>query len=155
MDLVDQQLRNSRTIAVVGLSPDSERPSHFVAKYLQENGYRIIPINPLIREVLGERCHADLRSAPGPIDLVDIFRRSEHTLPIVEQAIEVGARYIWMQDGIVNEEAAAMARAAGLSVVMDNCAMREHRRRYGGSKTGNARPADPGPNDRSGTELTR
>ena len=120
MDTVDEQLLNSRTIAVVGLSPRPERPSHYVAKYLQEQGYRIIPVNPLIQEALGEKSYPDLKSVPVTIDMVDIFRRSKLVLPIVEEAIKVEARYIWMQDGVVNEDAAAMARAAGLSVVMDN-----------------------------------
>ncbi|MFQ5925755.1 MAG: CoA-binding protein [Dehalococcoidia bacterium] len=120
MDLIEEQLSNSNTIAVVGLSPNPERPSHYVAKYLQEQGYRIIPVNPLIDEVLGERSYPDLRSVPQPVDMVDIFRRSELVPPIVEEAIEIGAKYIWMQDGVVNEEAATKARAAGLSVVMNN-----------------------------------
>jgi predicted CoA-binding protein len=120
MDVIDEQLSNSRTIAVVGLSLDPGRPSHYVARYLQQQGYRIVPVNPLIEEVLGETSYPDLKSVPVPIDMVDIFRRSEHVVPVVEQAIEVGAKYIWMQDGVVNVEAAALARAAGLSVVMDN-----------------------------------
>ena len=120
MDVIDKILSNSRTIAVVGLSADPVRPSHYVARYLQQQGYRIIPVNPLIEEVLGEKSYPDLKSVPVPIDMVDIFRRSEHVVPVVEQAIDVGAKYIWMQDGVVNEEAAALAEAAGLSVVMDN-----------------------------------
>ena len=120
MDTVAEQLLNSRTIAVVGLSPKPERPSHYVAKYLQQQGYRIIPVNPLVETVLGENSYPDLRSVPVPVDLVDIFRRSDNVMPVVVEAIEIGAPYVWMQDGIVNEEAAAMARAAGLSVVMDN-----------------------------------
>ena len=119
MDVIDQQLSNSRAIAVVGLSPKPERPSHYVAKYLQEQGYRIVPINPLVEEVLGEKSYPDLRAVPFPIDMVDIFRRSELVAPVVDDAIAVGARYIWMQDGVVDEEAAATARAAGLKVVMD------------------------------------
>ena len=120
MDVIDQILTNSRTIAVVGLSPEPERPSHYVARYLQQQGYRIIPVNPNIAEALGEKSYPDVKSVPVPIDMVEIFRRPEHVVPIVEQAIEVGAKYIWMQDGVVNEEAAALAGAAGLSVVMDN-----------------------------------
>ena len=120
MDVIEQILSNSRTIAVVGLSADPGRPSHYVARYLQQQGYRIIPVNPLVEEVLGEKSYPDLKSVPVPIDMVDIFRRPEHVVPVVEQAIEVGAKYIWMQDGVVNEEAAALAEAAGLSVVMDN-----------------------------------
>ncbi len=120
MDVIEEQLTNSKTIAVVGLSPDSERPSHYVARYLQEQGYRIIPVNPQLQEVLGEKCYPDLSSVPEPVDMVDIFRRSEHVGPIVETAIAIGAKYVWMQDGVVNEEAAANAKSAGLSVVMDN-----------------------------------
>ncbi|MDP6403116.1 MAG: CoA-binding protein [SAR202 cluster bacterium] len=120
MDTIEEQLTNSRTIAVVGLSPDPDRPSHYVAEYLQRHGYRIIPVNPLIDEVLGEKSFPDLRSVPVSIDMVDIFRRSEHVPPLVDEAIEIGVRHIWMQDGVTNVEASALARAAGLSVVMDN-----------------------------------
>ena len=120
MDLVEEQLRNSRTIAVVGLSDNPERSSHRVAKYLQDQGYRIIPVNPMLEEVLGERCYPELKSVPEPIDMVDIFRRSELVAPVVDQAIEVKAKYIWMQDGVINQEAAAQAEAAGIPVVMDD-----------------------------------
>ncbi len=120
VDVIQAQLTNSKTIAVVGLSPDPERPSHYVSKYLKEQGYRIIPVNPLLQEVLGERCYPDLASIPEPVDMVDIFRRSEHVGPIVDEAIAIGAKYVWMQDGVVDEEAAAKAAEAGLSVVMDN-----------------------------------
>ena len=117
MDLVEEQLTESKTIAVVGLSLDPQRDSHRVARYLQSRGYRIIPVNPMAEEVLGEKSYPDLKSVPGSIDMVDIFRRPEHVLPVVEEAIQVGARYVWMQDGVVNEEAAELARAAGLPVV--------------------------------------
>jgi predicted CoA-binding protein len=130
MDVADEILKNSRTIAVVGLSPRPDRASHGVSKYMQRQGYRIIPVNPNAIEVLGERAYPDLRSVPDPIDLVDIFRRSEFVLPIVREAIEVGAKYVWMQDGVVDEEAAELARGAGLLVVMDNCIFREHLRWY-------------------------
>ena len=120
MDLVEEQLRNSRTIAVVGLSDNPQRDSHRVSKYLQSQGYRIIPVNPMIDEALGEKSYPDLKSGPESIDMVDIFRRSELVPPVVDQAIEVGAKYIWMQDGVVNEEAAAKAEAAGIPVVMDD-----------------------------------
>ena len=120
VDVIQAQLTNSKTIAVVGLSPDPERPSHYVSKYLQGQGYRIIPVNPLLQEVLGEKCYPDLSSIPEPVDMVDIFRRSEHVGPIVETAIAIGAKYVWMQDGVVNEAAASSAMKAGLSVVMDN-----------------------------------
>ena len=120
MDLVDEQLRESRTIAVVGLSTNLDRDSHRVARYMQSQGYRIIPVNPNVDEVLGEKCYPDLPSVPDPIDMVNIFRRSELVMPVVEQAIEVGARYIWMQDGVINEEAAEKAREAGIPVIMDD-----------------------------------
>ena len=136
MDSQDQiviQLTDSKTIAVVGLSPRPERPSHYVAKYLQEQGYRVIPVNPQLDNVLGEKCYPDLKSIPEPVDMVDVFRRSSLVGPIVDDAIEIGAKYVWMQDGVADESAAERARAAGISVVMDNCTMREHRRRYGSS----------------------
>jgi predicted CoA-binding protein len=114
------QLANASTIAVVGLSPQPERPSHYVALYLQQQGYKIYPVNPLLETVLGERCYPDLRSVPERVDMVSIFRRSEHVGPIVDDAIAIGARYVWMQDGVVDHAAAARAREAGLSVVMDN-----------------------------------
>ena len=120
MDIVEEQLTQSRTIAVVGLSPNPERDSYRVSRYMQQQGYRIIPVNPMIDEVLGEVSYPDLKSVPETIDMVDIFRRSELVGPVVDQAIEVGARYIWMQDGVVDEVAAAKAEAAGLLVVMDN-----------------------------------
>lgn len=114
------QLANASTIAVVGISPRPERPSHYVARYLQEQGYRIIPVNPMLETALGERCYPNLKSVPERVDMVDIFRRSEHVGPIVDDAIAIGAKYIWMQDGVVDEAAAVRAREAGLSVVMDN-----------------------------------
>ena len=120
MDLIEEQLSRSKTIAVVGLSLNPERPSHYVAKYLQEQGFRVIPVNPLIDEALGEKSYPDLKSIPEPIDVVDIFRRSELVGQVVDEAIEVGAKYIWMQDGVVDEAAAARARAAGIPVVMNN-----------------------------------
>jgi predicted CoA-binding protein len=131
IDLVDEQLRNSKTIAVVGLSSNPERDSHRVAGYLQSQGYHIIPVNPVIEEALGEKSYPDLKSVPGPIDLVDIFRRSDQVMPVVDEAIEVGAKYIWMQDGVINEEAKAKAEAAGIPVVMNDCALRQHLRRFG------------------------
>jgi predicted CoA-binding protein len=124
-------LEESKTVAVVGLSPRQERDSHRVAKYLQGRGYRIIPVNPNAEEVLGERSHPDLASVPEPIDIVDVFRRSEAVPEIVEEAIKVGARTVWMQQGVIHEEAAARAREAGLQVVMDRCMMVEHRRYFG------------------------
>lgn len=135
-DLIDKILRESETVAVVGLSSDPARDSHRVARYLREFGYRIIPVNPMVDEVLGQMSYPDLKSVPEQIDVVDIFRRSEHVLPIVEEAIEKGSRYIWMQDGVINEKAAEKARHAGIPVVMDNCMMREHRRRSGRRSSG-------------------
>lgn len=124
--MVEQKiLQQFRTIAVVGLSPKPDRPSHRVARYLKEQGYKIIPVNPRANEILGERCYPDLRSIPEPVEVVDIFRRPEDVLPIVEEAIQIGAKAIWMQEGIVNEEAAALARKAGLLVVMDRCMLKE------------------------------
>ena len=119
-DLVERQLKESKTIAVVGLSPNADRDSNRVALYLQKVGYRVIPINPMVEEVLGEKSYPDLKSVPEPIDMVDIFRRSELVAPVVEQAIEVKAKYIWMQDGVVNSEWAAKAEAAGIPVIMDD-----------------------------------
>ncbi len=120
MHCIEEQLSKSRTIAVVGLSPNPQRDSHRVAKYMQAQGYRIIPVNPMTDEVLGEKSYPDLKSVPEPIDMVDIFRRSEYVSPVVDEAIEVGAKYIWMQDGVVDDEASERALAAGLLVVMDN-----------------------------------
>ena len=120
MDLIEEQLRNSRTIAVVGLSDNPSRDSHRVSKYMQSQGYRIIPVNPMIQEALGEKSYPNLKSVPGPIDMVDIFRRSEYVPPIIDEAIEVDVKYIWMQDGIVHLEASARAEAAGIPVIMDD-----------------------------------
>lgn len=110
-----------RTIAVVGCSPRPERPGHYVAKYLQDLGYRIIPVNPGQTEILGEKCYASLRDIPEPVDMVDCFRRPEDIPPVVDDAIAIGAKFVWMQLGIVNEEAAQRAIAAGIGVVMDRC----------------------------------
>jgi len=121
-------LGGARTIAVVGLSARRCRPSHGVAEYLQRAGYRIIPINPNITEALGERSYPSLDAVPGPVDIVDIFRRAEHVPEIVEAAIRKGAKTIWMQEGVVHEDAARRAKSAGLSVVMDRCILKDHRR---------------------------
>jgi predicted CoA-binding protein len=110
-----------RTIAVVGCSPKPERPGHYVAKYLQDLGYRVIPVNPGQTEILGEKCYASLRDIPEPVDMVDCFRRAEDIPPVVEDAIAIGAKFIWMQLGIVNDEAAKRALEAGIEVVMDRC----------------------------------
>jgi len=121
-------LRTARTIAVVGLSEKRWRPSHGVSEYMQQAGYRIIPVNPALSEVLGEKCYPDVAAVPEPIDIVDIFRRSEFVPEIVEAAIRVGAKAVWMQEGVVHERAAARAREAGLTVVMDRCLLKEHRK---------------------------
>lgn len=121
-------LRSVKTIAVVGLSSKRMRPSYGVSEYMQRAGYRIIPVNPAETEVLGEKAYPDLDSIPVPVDLVNIFRRSELVPPVVDAAIRIGAKAIWMQEDVVNEEAAEKARAAGLMVVMDRCVLKEHRK---------------------------
>ena len=125
-------LKQGRTIAVVGLSANWWRPSYFAAKYMQEHGYRIIPVNPQYREVLGEKCYANLRDIPEPVDIVDCFRRSEDIGPIADEAIAIGAKVLWLQLGVINHEAAEKARKAGLDVVMDRCVKIEHARLFGG-----------------------
>ena len=135
MSNIANVLRSSRTIAVVGLSSKRYRPSFGVAEYMQSSGYRIIPVNPFETEVLGEKSYAELDRVPGSVDIVDIFRRSEFVLEVVEAAIRIGARAIWMQEGVVHEDAAAKARAAGLEVVMDRCILKEHRRLLVSSKS--------------------
>jgi len=125
-------LKQARTIAVVGLSANWWRPSYFAAKYMQEHGYRMIPVNPAYAEVLGEKCYASLRDIPEPVDIVDCFRKSEEIPAIAEEAIAIGAKVLWMQLGVINLEAAEKARAAGLDVVMDRCVKIEHARLFGG-----------------------
>ena len=125
-------LLRHRTFAVVGLSANWYRPSYFAAKYLQDHGYRIIPVNPRYGEVLGEKCYADLRSIPGPVDIVDCFRKSVEIPAIADDAIAMGAKVLWMQLGIVNDEAARRASEAGLDVVMNRCVKIEHARILGG-----------------------
>jgi predicted CoA-binding protein len=130
-DTIGQILDGTRTIAVMGLSPSPNRPSHGVAAYLQRQGYRVIPVNPdaVPDEILGETVYPELASVPESIDLVHIFRRSEFVGPIVEQAVQIGAKYLWMQDGVVDADAAQVARSAGLLVVMNDCLFRQHRSR--------------------------
>ena len=128
MRQISEILRVGRTIAVVGLSAKRYRPSYGVAEYLQRAGYRVIPVNPHETEVLGEKCYPDVESVPEPIDIVDIFRRSEFVPEIVEAAIRKGAKVVWMQEGVVHEEAARRAQEAGLEVVMDRCILKDHRR---------------------------
>ncbi len=110
-----------KVFAVVGLSPNPSRPSNDVASFLMSHGYRIVPVNPGHRKILGETCYPDLRSIPFPVEVVDIFRRSEEVMPIVDQAMEIGAKAVWMQIGVIDEAAAGKARAAGLAVVMNRC----------------------------------
>jgi len=128
-DPILEILRRYKTIAVVGLSSNPARPSYEVTEYMQGVGYRIVPVNPNEREVLGEKAYTRLEDVPGPLEIVDVFRRSEDVPPVVESAIRVGAKVVWMQLGIANAEAAEKARAAGLVVVEDACILVEHRRR--------------------------
>ena len=125
---IQELLRSNRVIAVVGLSSKKFRPSYGVAEYMQREGYRIIPVNPHEKEVLGEKSYARLEDIGEPVDIVDIFRRSEFVEPIVESAIRLGAKAIWMQEGVEDEDAARKAREAGLFVVMDRCILKEHSR---------------------------
>jgi predicted CoA-binding protein len=132
MSLEEEILRKYRTVAVVGISSRDDRPSHRVGRYLKEHGYRIIPVNPRETEVLGERCYRDLCSVPEPVEVVDIFRRPRQVPRVVTEAIRMGAKAVWMQEGIVHEAAARRAREAGLEVVMDRCLMAEHKKLTGG-----------------------
>ena len=126
MSVEAEILKESKVVAVVGLSPEKERPSYSVASYLKENGYKIIPVNPNYHEILGEKSFPDLGSVTKLVDVVDIFRRSEAVPEIVDQAIKIGAKAVWMQEGVVSEPAAAKARQAGLKVVMNKCMRKEH-----------------------------
>ena len=128
MDEIEKIIKESKNVAVVGLSNKLGRPSLTVASYLKGQGYKIIPVNPTIQEVGGDKCYPDLASVPDRIDIVDVFRKSDEVLPVVDAAIKIGAKVIWMQEGIVNEEAADKAREAGLMVVMDKCMLKEHAR---------------------------
>ena len=128
-DILD--ILSMKTIAVVGCSPHEDRPSHYVAEYLQSAGYRVIPVHPGCSQVLGEKCYPNLLEIPGKIDVVSIFRKSEHVYPIVQDAIKIKAKAVWMQDGVEHELAGETASRAGLKVVMNDCIMREHQRRGG------------------------
>jgi predicted CoA-binding protein len=128
-------LRETRTIAMVGLSSNPFRPSHFAAIYMLAEGYNVIPVNPREQEILGRRCYPSLRDIPEKVDLVDIFREPSAVPPIVEDAIAIGAKVVWMQLGVINEDAARRAREAGLEVVMDACVKIEHARFFGGLNT--------------------
>ena len=125
-------LREGRTLAVVGLSAEWHRPSFFAAKYMQQHGYRIVPVNPRYEQVLGERCYASLLDIPDPVDIVDVFRRSEDVLPIAEQAVRIGAKCLWQQIGVKNLDAVRLVQAAGLDAVIDRCVKIEHARLFGG-----------------------
>lgn len=122
---IERVLTQYRTVAVVGASPNPERPSHRVAEFLQNEGYRVMLVTPKGGEILGEAVYPDLSSIPEPVEVVDVFRRPEDVLPTAEEAIAIGAKALWMQEGIINEEAAEKARRAGLTVVMDRCMMKE------------------------------
>ncbi len=137
MDTISQLrniLRHHRTIAVVGLSAEWHRPSYFAAKYMQSHGYRIVPVNPRYAgsQILGETVYADLAQIPLPVDMVDVFRRTEDALPIAQQAIAIGARCLWQQIGVVNQQADRLAREAGMDSVLDRCVKIEHARIFGG-----------------------
>ncbi|MEW6594965.1 MAG: CoA-binding protein [Thermodesulfobacteriota bacterium] len=119
-------LATSRTVAVVGLSPKEARPSNMVARYLISAGFKVIPVNPGQETILGLPCYPDLASIPEPVDIVDIFRKADEVGPVVDEAVAIGARAVWMQEGVVNEAAAAKAKAAGLFVVMDRCIKTDH-----------------------------
>lgn len=123
-----EMLREGKTIAVVGLSSKRLRPSHGVSAYMQEHGYRIVPVNPAETEVLGEKAYAALGEVPFPVDIVNVFRQPEFVPEIVDEALRLGVKYLWLQEDVVHEAAAAKARAAGVKVVMDRCILKEHRR---------------------------
>jgi predicted CoA-binding protein len=128
-------LMQYKTVAMVGLSADWSRPSNFAAKYLLDRGYKVIPVNPKYDEILGQTCYPDLQSIPEPVDIVDLFQRVERIPPFVDAAIEIGAKAVWMQLGIVDEEQAQKIRDAGLEVVMDRCMKIEYARIFGGLNT--------------------
>ncbi|MBI4228229.1 MAG: CoA-binding protein [Deltaproteobacteria bacterium] len=132
IEKIGRILKQNHIIAVVGLSANWHRPSFFAAKYLQDHGYRIVPVNPTYDEILGEKCYASLLEIPEPVDVVQIFRKPEDVPPIVEQAIKIGAKVVWMQLGVINEKAAKIGEDAGLEVVMNRCMKIEHARLFGG-----------------------
>ena len=128
-DVIDRILNGSKTVAVVGLSDKTDRPSHVVARYLRQRGYRIIPVNPNVLAVMGETSYGSLSEIPGEIDLVDVFRRSEYVPEIADEAIRVGAKFFWMQEDVVNEQARKKLVDAGIPVVMNRCMMKELEKR--------------------------
>jgi predicted CoA-binding protein len=125
-------LQDCRTVAVVGLSAEWHRPSHFAAKYMQEHGFRVVPVNPRYPQILGETSYPRLEDIPFPVDMVDVFRKTEDVLPVARSAVAIGAKCLWQQIGVVNVEADALVRAAGLDSVMDRCVKIEHARLFGG-----------------------
>ena len=130
---IQRILADCRTIAVVGLSSNPDRPSHHVAEYMQAQGFRIIPVNPKGKSVLGETAYPSLTAIPVPVDLVDVFRKPEDIGPIVDEATKIGAKALWLQEGVVNEHEAQRAAQAGLLVVMDRCWLKEHSRQHRGA----------------------
>ena len=125
-------LTKNKVLAVVGLSANESRPSFFAAKYMQDHGYRVIPVNPRYEEILGERCYPDLESIPVPVDIVDVFQRPDRVMPTVQSAIDIKAKVLWLQLGVVNNEAVVLVEGAGLEVVMDRCVKIEYARLFGG-----------------------
>jgi predicted CoA-binding protein len=126
-ELIEEIIRGAKVIAVVGLSPNPERPSHQVAAYLQAQGFRVVPVNPMTPAVLGEKSYGSLRNIPYPVDIVDVFRRSDAVAAIAEDAVAIGAKAMWTQFGVISEEGAAIAARGGLKVVMDRCLLVEHK----------------------------
>ena len=122
-----KEIFSMQTIAVVGMSPKPERPSHYVSMYMKQHGYNIIPVNPGHDEIAGIKCYPSLKEISQPVDVVDVFRRSEYIVPIAESAINIKAKALWLQDGVINHEAAELANNSGLIVVMDDCMLRRHR----------------------------
>lgn len=122
-----KEIFSMQTIAVVGMSPKPERPSHYVSMYMKEQGYNIIPVNPGHNEISGIKCYSSLEEIIEPVDIVDVFRRSEYVVPIAESAINIKAKALWLQDGVINHEAAELASKSGLIVIMDDCMLRKHR----------------------------
>ena len=122
-----KEIFSMQTIAVVGMSPKPERPSHYVSMYMKQHGYNIIPVNPGHDEIAGIKCYPSLKEVSEPVDVVDVFRRPEYILPIAESAINIKAKALWLQDGVINHEAAELANNSGLIVVMDDCMLRRHR----------------------------
>ena len=130
LETIDQIFK-MKTVAVIGMSPKPERPSHYVGMYLKEQGYDIIPVNPGHKEIAGMTSYPSLLDIPVKVDVVDVFRRPEHAVPISEAAVEIGAKALWLQDGVINDEAAKLAEDASLLVVMNDCMLRRHRQFFG------------------------